>query len=149
MGQPCTYVGRRAAGSCPEPRHGALAVRIEGDVILLSTDAATLTSADNGPGHVPLEVLRLLDGDALFANGYGYQCVTQNGIATSPDGSGEMVAILGGSPSDIEIRPDPGPDSGVGEPMIDDDVVMVELDLQEALAPRALQSDKFAGVFCG
>lgn len=90
----------------------------------------------------------MLDGDVAFANGYGYRCVSQNGMATNPDGSGEMVAIYDGSPDDIEVRPDPGPDSGVAEPAFDGDVVTVELGLPDPVSPRQFQSDRFAGIFC-
>ncbi len=43
----------------------------------------------------------MLDGDVAFASGVGYKCVRQNGIATNPDGSGEMVAIVEGPPDEF------------------------------------------------
>lgn len=143
--------GRDAESKCLQKLknvHGALAVRIEDDVILLSPDAEVLAAAPDSPGDPPLEVLSMLDGDVAFANGYGYRCVTQNGMATNPDGSGEMVAIYDGSPDEIEVAPDPGADSGVSEPAFDGDVVTVELGLPEPMSPRQFQSDKFAGIFC-
>ena len=143
-----TIVNGETVDPCPKPEHGALAVRIEGDVILVSPDAALLAAAPDSPGDPPLEVLPMLDGDAAFANGAGYECVREYGMATSPDGSGEMVATYDGSPDDIEVRPDPGPDNGVAEPAFDGDVVTVELGLPEPVSPRQFQSDRFAGIFC-
>jgi hypothetical protein len=69
-------------------------------------------------------------------------------MATSPDGSGEMIAIVGGSPDEVRVEPSPSPDNGVGEPEIDGDVVTVDLDLPEPTPPRAFQADQFAGIFC-
>ncbi|MFN8113656.1 MAG: hypothetical protein U0R51_10725 [Solirubrobacterales bacterium] len=124
-----------------------LAVKIEDDVILLSPDAAKLAVAPDDPGGPPLEVQSLLDADVTYASGYDYQCVRQNGIATSPDGTGEMAAIFEGSSEALKITPEPGSE-GVGQPVFDGDAVTVELDLPKPMGPRQFQSDEFAGISC-
>jgi len=128
--------------------HGALAVRIEGDVILLSPDAATLAAIPDEPRGLPLEVLSRLGGD----EGYGYEvdkpCEYQFGLTTSTDGSGEMVSIVEGGGDPEGMVPEPDSAKGIGEPVVDGDTITVDLDLPQPMSAREFQSAEFASYLC-
>lgn len=127
------------------PVHGASAVRLEDGGFLISDNGELLRSLGSQASELPLRVLNSLEGDATNAF-RGVECIREEGIATSADGSGELIFALDG-------RPDPKRFSGLdspkfGEPAVSGNQLIVPIELDRPEPPLGFLAITLPGYDC-
>jgi hypothetical protein len=130
------------------PGDDATAVRFVEDGFLVSDDGDLLRSLGSEADELPLQVQSSLQGDATHSLlvGGGDGCILEQGIATSADGSGELVFLL-------DQDPDPSrfsslDSAGFGEPAVDGDRLVIPIDVDAPESPADLLSRTLPGYDC-